>query len=410
MKNHELLIPVQNQKSLQAVIGYADAIYFGTETFNMRMHARNIKLDDMSEFIKECHENNLKAYLTTNIIIYEGELELLEKYIEEAYHADVDALILHDFATIKLAKKFNIPFHVSTQASISNSAAAIFFEEIGAERIILARELSLKQIYKISKNIKKVKLEAFIHGAMCTSISGRCYFSQVIHESSEFSANRGKCLQPCRDKWKVYHQNGKEFDYDGYFFINAKDLCMIEHIPEMIEAGIYSFKVEGRMRSAQYIEKVARLYRKAFDAYYDGDYTREKAKKWKDALSRVYNRGFSTGFYFNIPTALDISRKTSGNVAKRRKLEVGSVVTYYRRKQVAKLRLYRGKFKIGDVIYIEGGDMGTFYKHKFSDIYHKNKMIQETPDIAQLSKDYLITIKVDQPVNKSDRVFMYIEK
>ncbi|MCP4763862.1 MAG: U32 family peptidase [archaeon] len=404
----ELLIPAQNKKSVQASIGKADAIYFGTETFNMRAHARNIKKADLKDFIKFCHDNGINAYMTTNILIYEGEIGLLRNLIEEAYSAEVDALIVHDFASINLAKEFKMPFHISTQASVSNSVSAQFYENLGAERIIMARELSLKQIAEIVPKMKTAKIEAFIHGAMCTSISGRCYFSQTICDSSEFSANRGKCLQPCRKQWRVLYQDGQEFDYDGDFFINAKDLCMIEYMPELIEAGIFSFKIEGRMRSARYIETVSRIYREAIDAYNAKSYSKEKALEWKKELEQVYNRGFSTGFYFRKPTGLDVNQKATGNMASSRKTEVGKVITYYRDKMIAKIGFRTGQFKPGDLIYFEGGDLGTFYKHNISEMYHKNKLILETPDIAGLKDDYIITVKVDMPVRKNDRVFIYI--
>lgn len=408
MENFELLLPAQNKKSVQAAVGNANAVYFGTETFNMRMNARNITQADLEDFIGFCHENGLKAYMTTNILIFEQELDLLRSLIEDAREAGVDALIVHDFATIRLAKEYGIPFHISTQQSVSNSSSAGFFEELGAERIIMARECSLEQISEISKVLGSAKVEAFVHGAMCTSISGRCYFSQCIHDSNDFSANRGKCLQPCRHKWKLVYEDGQEFDYDGYFFLNAKDLCMIEHIPEMVDAGIYSFKVEGRMRSPHYVETVGRLYRKALDAHFDGTYSAEQAKKWKVELAEVYNRGFSTGFYFDRPTEMDINRESSGNMATTRKTHVGDIITFYRNKSVAKLNLFRGKFRPGDILYIEGGDMGSFYKHTISEMYHKNKIIQETPDIAELNDGFVITIKTDKPVGRNDKVFIYI--
>ncbi len=405
----ELLIPAQNKKSVEATIGFADAVYFGTETFNMRMHAKNITQADLPDFIRFCHDNQIKAYLTSNIIIYEGELELLHQLIESAYTSEVDAVIVHDLATIQIAKEIGIPFHISTQASISNTIAAKFYEQIGAERAILARELSLEQIKEISANLDTMKVEAFVHGAMCTSISGRCYLSEDITNNPRFSANRGKCLQPCRQKWTLIHENGTEIDYDGYFFLNAKDLCMIEYIPELIEAGISSLKVEGRMRSPRYIETVSRLYRNAIDAYSEGSFSREQAKKWKEELATVYNRGFSTGFYFGIPTYLDVNQR-SGNMANFRKMEVGTVVTYYRDKHIAKLSLQKGQFKPGDILYIEGGPKGTFYKHEITEMFHKNRQIQQTPDLNKIQDDYLITIRVGKPVKRNDRVFVYMEK
>ena len=403
----ELLIPAQNKKSVQASIGNADAIYFGVESFSMRMHAKNISQNNMKQFVNFCHDNNIKAYLTTNIIIYEGELDLLKKLFETAQESEVDALIVHDLAAIQLAKEYNIPFHISTQASISNSQAAKFFQDLGADVITLARELSLNQIAEIVTKLNKTKIQVFIHGAMCTSISGRCYLSQTITNTSYFSANRGRCIQPCRNEWHLLAKDGQELDYDGYFFLNSKDLCMIEYIPELIDTKIHSFKVEGRMRSPKYIEVVAKIYRQAIDEYYNGTFTKEKALNWKKELEKVYNRGFHTGFYFQQPTDVDINRKTSGNMAKMRKTEVGSIITYYKEKKIAKLRFFKGRLKLGDEIYIEGGEMGTFYKHIILEMFHKNKLCPETSEIGNMKEGFVITIKVDQPVKKGDKVFFY---
>ncbi|MBN2155545.1 MAG: U32 family peptidase [Candidatus Lokiarchaeota archaeon] len=405
----ELLIPAQNKKSVQAAIGNADAIYMGVETFNMRMHAQNISQADLPEFVQFCHGNNLKTYLTTNIIIYEGELDLLRQLLESAHSSEMDAVIVHDLATIQLAKDIGLPFHISTQTSISNSLSAKFYEQLGAERAILARELSLDQIREIAGNLTSMEVEAFVHGAMCTSISGRCYLSEDVTNNPRFSANRGKCLQPCRQKWTLTHENGTQLDYDGYFFLNAKDLCMIEYIPELIEAGIASLKVEGRMRSPRYIETVARLYRKAINSYEDGTFSKEQAKLWKEELKTVYNRGFSTGFYFGIPTYVDVSQE-GGNLADFRKVEVGSVITYYRDKKIAKIKLQKGQFKLGDVLFFEGGPQGTFYKHELTEMFHKNRQIQQTPQMLDRSGDYLITLKVDSPLKRNDRVYVYMEK
>jgi putative protease len=409
-KKVELLIPAQNKKSVQSAIGNADALYFGTETFNMRMNARNIPKEELVDFVNYIHDNGMRAYLTTNIIIYENELNLLKSLLEDAKTAEVDAVILHDFAAVQLAKEIGLKFHISTQASISNSISAKFYEKLGADRIILARELSLDQIKELIPKLENTKVETFIHGAMCTSISGRCYFSQSICESSEFSANRGKCVQPCRNQWRVLYQDGHEFDYDGSFFINAKDLCMIEYIPELIEAGISSFKVEGRMRDPHYIEIVSKIYRNAIDEYYQGisrDIYQSKALLWKEELAKVYNRGFSTGFYFRMPTALDVNRKDSGNQAPSQKVEVGRVSSYYREKQVARIELRQGQFKIGDDLYIEGGDLGSFVHVQLNEIYHKNKLIHETPDIGKLPEPYIITLKTESPVKQGDRIFIY---
>lgn len=178
-------------------------------------------------------------------------------------------------ATIEIAKEFNIPFHISTQCNISNSLSARFYEKLGAERIILARELSLERIKEIKRNLMKTEIEVFIHGAMCTSISGRCYFSQDICGSDEKSANRGNCEQPCRRRWWVREESGNEYIYDGVRFMNSRDLCTIAHIPQLIEANIDAFKIEGRMRHPHYVEIVTKTYREAIEAYYDQKFSKK---------------------------------------------------------------------------------------------------------------------------------------
>ena len=275
----ELMAPLKNPKSLNAVLDTTDAVYFGVESMNMRFYGDNFKLKDLPRIVGTCHDHGIKAYLTTNTIIYENELGLLDRILEQAAKAEIDAVIAHDIGAIETCKKFNLDFHVSTQASISNSHSARFYENLGAQRLILARELSLTQIKEIKKKLHSCEIETFVHGAQCTSISGRCYFSAEICESQQYSANRGRCVQPCRRKWTVRDEQGNEFLYDGAYFVNTKDLCMIEHIPRLIKANIDAFKIEGRMRDAIYIDEVTRCYREAIDAYHEGTYTRET---WKD--------------------------------------------------------------------------------------------------------------------------------
>ncbi|MHA2182992.1 MAG: peptidase U32 family protein, partial [Promethearchaeota archaeon] len=269
----ELMAPLKNLKSLNAIIGKTDAVYFGIESFNMRMYSDNFKLEQLNEIVKICHDNNIRAYLTTNIVMYENEFPLLDKILDGAVEAEIDAVIVHDVGAINLIKEKGLNFHISTQANISNSHAAKYYEALGAQRLILARELSLEQIKEIKSKLNSAEIETFIHGAQCTSISGRCYFSAEICQSQDYSANRGKCIQPCRRKWRVYDDQTNEFLHDGVFFINAKDLCMIEHIPELIKAEINAFKIEGRMRDPIYIEETTSCYREAIDAYYENSYS-----------------------------------------------------------------------------------------------------------------------------------------
>ena len=405
----ELLLPAQNKKSILAVKEYANAVYFGTEALNMRIHADNFMIKDLPEIVDLCHSLNIKAYLTSNVIIYENEIEYLENQLHLAKDAGIDAVIVHDLAAIEIAKEVNLPFHISTQASVSNSKAAKFYEQLGAERIILARELSLTKIKEIIEKLTKTQIETFVHGAMCTAISGRCYLSAEVHKDTQYSANRGKCLQPCRNKWTIVHSNGTELEYEDGFFLNSKDLCMIEHIPELIKAEISSFKIEGRMRDPHYIETVGRCYREAIDSHYEGTYNDVKVKKWLEILNTVYNRGFSTGFYFDRPSVTEISRDQSGNLSNFRKIQVGKVITYYRNVKAAKISLHQGQLRIGDEIIIEGSKMGTYLKQKIKSIQIKTKAVTQTPKLKP-GDSILISVEVDSPVKKNDYIYQYLPK
>ena len=402
----ELMAPLKNFKSLNAVINSADAVYFGIESLNMRMFSDNFKLEDLNKIVKICHDNNIRAYLTTNVIVYENEFTLLEKVLDKASESEIDAIIVHDIGTIQLAKEKGLNFHISTQANISNSHSAQFYESLGAERLILARELSLDQIKEIKRKITSSQIETFVHGAQCTSISGRCYFSAEICESQNYSANRGKCVQPCRRKWRVYDDANNEFLYDGVFFINTKDLCMIEYIPELMDTKIDAFKIEGRMRDPFYINEVSACYREAIDAYYDNSFTPEKVQTWLKRLKIVYNRGFSTGFYFGAPKGSEIERDVEGNVSDYRKIEIGKVLSYYPERKAAKILLTSGILKLDDEILFLGTHTDTFLRQRVSSIQIKQKKnLTETSLVTNKNNRISVGILVDKPVKKNDKIF-----
>ena len=405
-KKVELMAPLKNFKSLNAILNITDAVYFGIESLNMRMYSDNFKLEDLNEIVKICHANNVRAYLTTNVIIYDYEFELLDQILNKAVEAEVDAVIIHDIGAIELVKEKGLKFHISTQANISNFRSAQFYESLGAERLILARELSLDQIKEVKSKLKTSQIEVFVHGAQCTSISGRCYFSAEVCGSQDYSANRGKCIQPCRRRWKVYDDQSNEFLYDGVFFINAKDLCMIEHIPKLIEAKIDAFKIEGRMRDPIYTEEATSCYREAIDAYYGNSFSEEKVKQWLNRLKKVYTRGFSTGFYFGLPKGSEIEREREGNVSDFRKKEIGKVLSYYPEKKAAKIVLTSGKLKLNDEIYIIGTHTSTYLRQKISSIQIKQKKnLTETPFVTKGKKNVSVGILVDKPVKKNDKIF-----
>ena len=375
----ELLAPIQNWNVLRSIETLADAVYFGVQNFNMRAKAKNFERGNLKNIADFCHnqEPRQNIYLCTNILIYDSELQELEDIICDAKDAEIDAVIVHDLAAIKIAKKHDLKFHISTQANISNIEAAKFYESLGAERIILARELSLKQIEVIKSQLKKTEIECFIHGAMCTSISGRCYLSATICNDTEYSANRGNCIQPCRRQWRVIDDENNELIYDGQMFLNAKDLCMIEHIPELIEAKIDALKIEGRMKDPIYVKTVVECYREAINSYYDGTYNKEKVKNWIKRLSKVYNRDFHTGFYFGRPTIDDIELEKRGNVSPYKKQYLGKVITFDVKSKSANVLIENQQLilRVGDEIIISGPD--SYHLEKIKKIIFNGEKIKK---------------------------------
>lgn len=389
------------------IVGLADAIYFGVKNYNMRAKAKNFNRDDIGNVVKFCHKQKppIKAYLTTNILIYDNELEDLENLIALAKKANIDAIIAHDLAAIRFAKRKGVKFHISTQANVSNVESAKFYEAFGAERIILARELSLKQIKLIKHHLNKTTIECFIHGSMCTSISGRCYLSATICDSEEFSANRGNCVQPCRREWRVIDDEKNEFIYDGQMFLNAKDLCMVEHIPELIESNIDAFKIEGRMKDPIYIETVASCYREAIDSYFDSTFSKEKVQDWLNRLNQVYNRGFHTGFYFQRPTIEDVELEKRGNVSPYKKHYLGRILSFDKNSMTANILVEIKEFnlKVGDEIIITGDN--TYHHQKIKHMLFKGENIKNIYK-KRYDNPFKVNLRLSKEVKKEDKIYI----
>ncbi|MCD4771656.1 U32 family peptidase [archaeon] len=342
---HELLAPVGDFRNLRAAIDAgADAVYFGIRGFNMRDTAKNFTLKDLDKIKKIC--KNVKMYLTLNTIIYNKELKQVEEIIKKV-KGKIDAIICWDLAVIELCKKYKISFHISTQASVSNSKAAKFYKNLGAERIVLARELSLKQIKEISKIID---VECFIHGAMCVAISGRCFMSQHINK---LSANRGKCTQLCRRAWQIKDDSGNELKLENSRVMSAKDLCTLPFIEKMKKAGIKSFKIEGRNRGPEYVNTVVSEYKKALNK----KLSKEEIITGIQNLKKVYHRGFSSGFYLGTPTADDFSFSEHGE-QKEKKEFVGKVYKYWKKAGAHSVLINTGKLKVGDDVYLISDEIG----------------------------------------------------
>ena len=363
----ELLAPAGNFPCLiTAINAGADAIYFGLKSFNMRARAKNFKLTDLpkiKEILIKKKKKKVKLYLTLNTIIYDNELTKVENIIKKA-KPYVNAIICSDISVMMLCKKHKVPFHVSTQCSISNSKTAEFYKKLGAKRIVLARELNLKQIKKISKIIP---IEIFIHGAMCISISGRCLMSQF---SFNQSANRGGCIQPCRRPYHVKDNQGNELKVDNNLILSPKDLCALPFIEKLKKANIAAFKIEGRNKEPEYVETVVRVYRQALDK----KLTEKEINENLEELKKVYNREFSSGFYLKQPTSDDFS-KTENSSATQSKKFIGRINYYYPKINVGLIKLNNGPLKINDEILIIGKTTGLI-RHKIKSMQKNHKAIK----------------------------------
>lgn len=390
---YELLAPAGDFPMLSAAMNAgADAVYFGLKEFSMRAAAGNFSLEDLDEIKKICMEKNVKRYLTLNTIIYDNEIKEIEKIIEKV-KGKIDAIICWDFSVINLCKKHNIPFFISTQASVANKESAEFYKNLGAKRIILARELNLKQISEIAK-IPGLEIECFVHGAMCVAISGRCFTSQFLFNKS---ANRGECLHPCRRMYVVKDPEGNELRVANSKIFSAKDLCTLSFIENMKKAGITCFKIEGRSRDARYVDKVVRIYRKALDK----KLSEKEIKEGIMELEKVYNRKFSSGFYLGLPTSDDFSN-VENSAATEKKHFVGKITHYFSNLGVATIKLV-SEIKTGDEIVVIGKKTGII-NARIDSIEINNKLI------SKAEKNQEVGIKISQLVKKNDEVYLIQKK
>ena len=361
----EIMAPVGSYESLRAAIAAgANSVYFGIGQLNMRSaSAANFTADDMAEINRIAHENGVKTYLTINTIIYDTELELMHSVVDRAKAEGVDAIIASDMSVILYAYHAGVEVHISTQCNISNSEAAKFYSQ-WADVVVLARELSLEQIAMVHKAIVEqdirgpkgelLKIEMFSHGALCMSISGKCYLSE--HETA-CSANRGACRQICRRKYTLQDKDsGEMLDIDGRYILSPKDLCTVDFLDKFIAAGVSVLKIEGRARGAEYVKRVVECYDLALQAIERGEYSREYAESLKVTLSKVFNRGVWGGYYAG---AKVVEHSTNyGSSATRRKVYVGKVTNYFKRLGVAEVLIEASPLAVGDEILWMGETTG----------------------------------------------------
>lgn len=392
----ELMAPAGDWTMMRAAVSNgADAVYFGLDKLNMRAKAANFTVDQLPDIISFCKEHKVLTYLTLNTIVFEEELDELEEIIIAAKQNGVDRIICFDLAVADLCYKHEFPFCISTQSSISNSLAADVYKRMGAVRIVMARECSLEEIKKI-RTKTDLEIEAFVHGAMCIAVSGRCFMS---HHLFGKSANRGECVQPCRREFEVYDPAiGKSLIMGEDYVMSPQDLCTIEFVDQLIEAGIDSFKIEGRKRAPEYVAKAVSVYRQAIDLYYENILTKEKKKKLLTELEKVYNRGFSSGFYFNVPSS-NAYAGVEGSKATTRKVYVAKVINYYKDIEVAHILMESGEVKIGDNILIMGETTGVL------DIKLEKMSVDDKDNISAKRGDE-ITLKVPSLVRRNDKVYL----
>ncbi len=397
MKKIELLSPAGDLEKLKIAIEYgADAVYFGGEMFSLRAGAGNLTVDEIREGVEYAHARGRKAYLTVNIFAHNEDIGPLAEYLEKIKDIGIDAYIVSDPGIVMMFSEI-IPgaeIHLSTQANMTNYKTAEFWYKQGVKRIVLARELTLGEIRELRRIMPQdMEFESFVHGAMCISYSGRCLLSNFMIERD---ANRGMCAHPCRWKYSLVEEKRPgeyypvEEDGRGTYILNSRDLCMIDHIPELAEAGVASAKIEGRMKSIFYVATVTAAYRKAIDAYYADPENYVFRQEWMDELRKVSHREFTTGFYFDRPTNKDQNYQTSAYT--RDYSFVGLVEGYDPETGMADVE-QRNKMCVGDEIEIFGPDADFFTQKIEVMLDGEGNPVDSAPHPQQKLK-----IKVDRPV------------
>lgn len=365
-KELEIMAPAGNFECLMAAIeGGADSVYFGVGNLNMRSHsANNFQPEDLAEVVRICRQYGVKTYLTLNIVLYQEDIEPSHRALDAAKAAGVDAVIASDMAAIMYCRQIGMEVHISTQLSISNVEALRFYAQF-ADVVVLARELNLNQVKDIYETILRdgikgpsgelVRIEMFAHGALCMAISGKCYLSLQTYGAS---ANRGACYQLCRRGYEVTDlETGNSLNIDNKYIMSPKDLCTIEFMDKIIDAGVKVFKIEGRARSAEYVKRCVQCYRQAADAVCDGTYTPEFAASLKAELSEVFNRGFWDGYYQG--ARLGEWSAVYGSSATKKKVYCGKVTNWFDRIGVAEIAVESVPLKVGAHCMATGATTGV---------------------------------------------------
>ncbi|MBK7028067.1 MAG: U32 family peptidase [Bacteroidales bacterium] len=404
----EIMSPVGSYESLMAAIqGGAGSVYFGVGKLNMRSRSSvNFTLNDLEKITDICRENGISSYLTLNTVIYDHEIEEVQQVIDAAKQHGITAIIASDLAVLEYASQVGMEIHISTQCNITNISAVKFYSRY-ADVMVTARELSLEQVAQITHQIKEqdirgpkgelIRIEVFVHGALCMAVSGKCYLSLHNHKSS---ANRGACLQDCRRKYIVKDkETDMELEIDNEYIMSPKDLKTIHLLDKVLNAGIKVLKIEGRGRSAEYVKTVTECYKEAVEAWKVGDFTQERIESWDARLSQVYNRGFWEGYYLG--RELGEWSPVHGSLATEKKLYIGVVANYYSNLKIAHVRMDTHDLQIGDKILVTGPTTGV-YESVITE------MISDKVPITRAVKGDHPTFPVSVVLRKNDKVYKIV--
>ena len=405
----EIMAPAGSYDSLMAAIqGGADSIYFGIEQLNMRAgSSNNFSIDDLDRIVSICRDNNIKSYLTVNVVVYDHEIDQMRRIVDAAAEKGITAVIASDLSVINHAFAAGIEVHLSTQLNITNVESLKFYSR-WADVVVLARELNIDQVRHIRDSIieqdirgpkgELIKIEMFAHGALCMAISGKCYLS--LHENNK-SANRGECYQTCRKSYIVTgKESGYELEVDNQYIMSPKDLCTIGFVDKLIDAGVTVLKIEGRARSAEYVKVVTMCYDEALMAIEDGTFSPEKTEEWRARLATVFNRGFWDGYYLG--QTMGEWNSAYGSSATKRKIYIGKITNYFSRLNVAEIKLENGDLCKGDTILVTGPTTGVVE-------YVIDEIRVDLKPTEKSLKGELCSIKTPDYLRRSDKVFKWVD-
>ena len=404
------MAPAGSEAALASAIrAGADSVYFGVGRLNMRARSANLTPEQLPEIARRCRAAGVRSYLALNTVVYENELDEMHALCDAAKAAGVSAVIATDIATIEYARAAGLEVHISVQANVTNFEALKFYARF-ADTVVLARELTLEQISAIAQKIKThnlrgpsgelVKLELFAHGALCVAVSGKCYMSLAQYNRS---ANRGSCYQPCRRAYKITdEETGAELVIDNKYVMSPKDICTIQHLDKLADAGVTVFKIEGRGRSADYTALTARVYRDALDALVDGTYTKEKTGAWLGELEKVFNRGFWHGGYYCGELLGEWSAAADSQATEQRD-EIGTVSNYFSNAGVVEFTLRRHSIRNGDTLLIEGPTTGAL-RFTAENIHAAGAPANET------KPNDTITLALPRKARRNDKVFLVTKR